>query len=69
MNCPHLKDISYHASTAAVRLLSCKAGNMQYIPSIVELDVYCKHRRHTLCPFYLQVDEPRIDIQPDRKGS
>lgn len=49
MNCPHLKESPYLSSS---KLLSCKANKEMYIPSILELDEYCKKRRHTLCPIY-----------------
>jgi hypothetical protein len=52
MHCPHLKETPYLASLKAQKLLSCKAGNKSYVPSLFEIEVYCKHRRHTLCPFY-----------------
>jgi hypothetical protein len=49
MNCPHLKESPYPSSC---KLLSCKANKETYIPSITELDEYCRQRRHRLCPFY-----------------
>ncbi|TAN42693.1 MAG: response regulator [Nitrospirae bacterium] len=41
--CPHLMltDIS-----------SCVAGDLPYVPSIFELEEYCRNVRHLRCPFY-----------------
>ena len=33
-------------------MLSCKALREVYIPSTYELDEYCRHGQHTMCPFY-----------------
>lgn len=67
MNCPHLKEIPYHASLASRKLLSCRANNLLYVPSIVELDVYCKHVRHTSCPFYADYEDRR-DVAAEKQA-
>ncbi len=38
---------------------SCKADLQVYIPSIYELEEYCKSVRHTLCPSYCLIDEEK----------
>ncbi len=37
-------------------MLSCMADRAVYIPSIFELDEYCKSGRHKMCPFYCEVE-------------
>ena len=34
-------------------MLSC-AAHQAYVPSMFELDEYCKTTRHTLCPFFIK---------------
>lgn len=46
MKCPHL--VSHI-------VCSCKAGGRPYVPSLFELDEYCRTERHSRCPFYLGV--------------
>ena len=40
-------------------ILSCKADLQVYIPSVYELEEYCKSVRHTLCPSYCLIDEKK----------
>ena len=68
MNCPHLNESPYLSSRSLCRLLSCKANREVYIPSLFELDQYCKHRQHTLCPFYSQEKLPD-SAQPGRSDA
>ncbi|OGW27439.1 MAG: hypothetical protein A2X59_07275 [Nitrospirae bacterium GWC2_42_7] len=44
MKCPHL--IKWV-------IASCKALDKPYIPSIFELDEYCRTKDHRKCPFFL----------------
>ncbi len=67
MNCPHLKESPYHTSLVAKKLLSCKANGLLYVPSISELDVYCRHIRHRSCPFYLDFKDQR-DASVEKKA-
>lgn len=46
MKCPHL---------VSLMVCSCKAGDRPYVPSLFELDEYCRTERHSRCPFYLGV--------------
>jgi hypothetical protein len=45
MKCPHL--IKWVVS-------ACKAAEMSYVPSLFELEEYCKTKSHRKCPFYLK---------------
>lgn len=45
MKCPHL--IKWVIS-------SCKAVDRPYVPSLFELEEYCRTRSHRKCPFYLR---------------
>lgn len=45
MNCPFMTG-NY--------MLACLAPGCVYIPSIIELDEYCKSGRHAICPFYMK---------------
>lgn len=45
MKCPHL--IKWVIS-------SCKALDRPYVPSLFELEEYCRTRGHRKCPFYLK---------------
>lgn len=49
MNCPFITG-KYMLSCAA-----CQA----YVPSIFELDEYCKTSRYTMCPCYIKRDDER----------
>ncbi|MBA4373950.1 MAG: hypothetical protein C0402_13960 [Thermodesulfovibrio sp.] len=44
MKCPHM---------VSFLVCSCKAGTRPYVPSLFELDEYCRTPRHSRCPFYL----------------
>ena len=44
MKCPHL--IKWVIS-------SCKALDRPYVPSLFELEEYCRTKGHRKCPFYL----------------
>lgn len=46
MKCPFLK---------GEYMLSCAADKAVYVPSIFELNEYCKENRHKMCPFYCRV--------------
>lgn len=48
MKCPYLTG-NY--------MFSCTAAKAVYVPSIFELDEYCKESRHTMCPFYCKVGD------------
>ncbi len=37
-------------------MFSCKALKEVYIPSIFELEEYCRKSLHTMCPFYMKSD-------------
>ncbi len=37
-------------------MLSCRALEEEYIPSAFELDEYCKHDLHKMCPFYCKAE-------------
>jgi hypothetical protein len=43
MKCPHLMKWS---------ILSCKAFAKYYVPSLFELEVYCRTKDHGKCPLY-----------------
>ena len=45
MKCPHLLKWS---------VWSCKALDKPYVPSLFELEEYCRTKEHRKCPFYLQ---------------
>ncbi|MHB8883333.1 MAG: hypothetical protein ACYC69_17720 [Thermodesulfovibrionales bacterium] len=45
MKCPHLITCSVAA---------CKATGKPYVPSLFELDEYCRTHSHSRCPFYLR---------------
>lgn len=46
--CPHLVSLT---------VCACKAGSQPYIPSLFELDEYCRTDRHTRCPFYFGLQQ------------
>ena len=46
-------------------MLSCGAFRAVYIPSIFELNEYCRHERHAMCAFYCAVDADGRFIFPD----
>lgn len=41
---------------AGKRLLSCKAQRAVYLPSLRELDAYCRNVRYASCPFYCDAE-------------
>jgi hypothetical protein len=43
MRCPFLE---------GRRILACRSLGAVYVPSLFELDEYCRHERHKKCPFY-----------------
>ncbi len=43
MHCPFLE---------GKYMLSCRALGEVYVPSTFDLDEYCGHDRHKICPFY-----------------
>jgi hypothetical protein len=45
MKCPHL-----HRWTVA----TCKIGDRIYVPSVFQLQEYCKTRGHKRCPFFVK---------------
>jgi len=48
MKCTHL---------VSLVVCSCKAGDRPYVPSLFELDEYCRTARHSRCPFYLGIQQ------------
>ena len=52
MKCPHLLKWS---------ISSCKALGKPYVPSLFELEEYCRTKEHRKCPFYL-----KDVIKPDK---
>lgn len=48
---------------------SCKVDKAVYIPSIGELDEYCKNRRHIQCPFYCIVDDEKKTVKTREESS
>lgn len=46
MKCPQLVSLA---------VCSCKAGDRPYVPSLFELDEYCRTARHSRCPYYLGI--------------
>jgi len=49
-------------------MLSCKALREVYVPSIFELDEYCKNIQHRMCPFYIKNEgEPNSGSYPAAK--
>ncbi len=55
MKCPHL---------GRLEILTCKVEEKPYIPSLFELQEYCKGERHRRCPFYLR----NIIIEDERNS-
>ncbi len=55
MRCPHLVKCVISA---------CKATEISYVPSLFELEEYCKTKSHRKCPFYLK--KIIIRDEPDR---
>lgn len=51
MDCKHL--IEYNLGNRKWSVSSCRAMNMTYVPSMNELDNFCRVKKHALCPFYL----------------
>jgi hypothetical protein len=51
MKCPHLLKWS---------ISSCKALDKPYVPSLFELEEYCRTKDHRKCPFYLK-DAIKLD--------
>ncbi len=47
MNCPML---------TGKYMLSCTALKEVYVPSVFELQEYCKKSLHTMCPLYMKND-------------
>lgn len=45
MKCPYLINCSVEA---------CKATDKPYMPSLFELDEYCRTLSHSKCPFFLR---------------
>ncbi len=43
MKCPYLK---------GKYMITCTSVKEGYIPSIFELEEFCRHAKHTLCPLY-----------------
>lgn len=56
MHCKHLLLYSHTARTWSVA--SCSAKNAPYVPSLVELEKFCRSGRHTVCPAYLFSFQP-----------
>ncbi len=52
IKCPHL---------VSLLVCSCKAGDRPYVPSLFELDEYCRTARHARCPFYLGIQPMPAD--------
>lgn len=46
MQCPYL---------LIHRIGFCTAGDGPYVPSLFELEEYCREFRHARCPFYLGI--------------
>ncbi len=47
-------------------MIRCTAVPESYIPSIFELDEYCRGPRHRLCPLYRQAEtEGKTLIRPE----
>ena len=57
MRCPFLR---------GKYMLSCTANREVYIPSLFELDEYCKNGRHKMCPYYNRIEnEGQVVIKGD----
>lgn len=51
MQCKHLSCYSHGSNNWAVS--SCKAKNTPYVPSVFELEHFCREGKHAICPAYL----------------
>ncbi len=51
MHCKHLLHYRHGANIWSVA--SCSAKNNPYVPSLNELERFCRCGRHTVCPAYL----------------
>lgn len=51
MHCKHL--LSYSRSTHIWSVASCRAKNTPYVPSLNELEKFCRSTRHIVCSAYL----------------
>ena len=51
MSCKHLLHYSHGANIWSVS--SCSAKNTPYVPSLHELERYCRSGNHIVCPAYL----------------
>lgn len=52
MGCKHLNQFS--SSQFEWSISSCSANDRLYLPSIAELDSYCKDIEHKKCPVFLK---------------
>lgn len=51
-------------------MICCTAVEESYIPSMSELDEYCRRDKHKMCPLYRQAEiDGKIIIMSDRKKS
>jgi len=49
-------------------MICCTAVKESYIPSMFELDEYCRQDRHKMCPLYRQAEiDGKIIIMADIK--
>ena len=49
-------------------MICCTAVKESYIPSMFELDEFCRQERHKMCPLYRQAEEEgKIIITSDTK--
>ncbi len=45
MKCPHLKSWT---------IAACKIDEKMYVPSVFQLEEYCRTRAHKKCPFFVK---------------
>ena len=51
MSCQHLSYYRYAGNTWTVA--RCGAKEAPYVPSLFDLEGFCRSGRHALCPYYL----------------
>jgi len=55
MKCPHLRRWTVAA---------CKIDDRVYVPSVFQLEEYCKKREHKRCPFFMKYcSEKNVNAQ------
>ncbi len=54
MSCQHLS--CYRSAGNNWAVAHCAAKETPYVPSLCDLEAFCRSGRHALCPFYLLAD-------------